>query len=87
LLKSTGSVLLDRQGPDSLRRFVRRTLEGDSDDRVCDLHVWSIGPGLFAAEVGLVTHHPKEPSLYKTLLMEEQHLVHVTVEVHRCTPL
>ena len=48
-----------------------------------DLHVWSIGPGLVAAEISLVSHEPKEPAVYKDLL-SGLGLAHVTTEVHRC---
>ena len=83
LLRDSSSTLLDRQAPDTVRDGIRRSVESLGDTRVTDLHVWSIGPGLFAAEVAVVSHEPEEPSAYKELLADAG-LAHVTVEVHRC---
>ena len=83
LLRDSGGTLLDRQAPAAVRDAVRGALERFRDTRVVDLHVWSIGPGLFAAEISLVSHEPEEPSVYKDLL-SGLGLAHVTTEVHRC---
>ena len=83
LLRDSGHTLLDRQAPASIRDAIRRSLESFRDTRIVDLHVWSIGPGLFAAELALVSHEPEEPSVYKELLSDAG-LAHITIEVHRC---
>jgi len=83
LLRDSGHTLLDRQAPATLRDGIRRAVERFRDTRVVDLHVWSIGPGVFAAELAVVSHEPDEPSVYKELLSGAG-LAHVTVEVHRC---
>ena len=83
LLRDSGHTLLDRQAPATVRDGIRRSVESFRDTRVVDLHVWSIGPGLFAAELAVVSHEPEEPSVYKELLSGAG-LAHVTVEVHRC---
>ncbi len=83
LLRDSGHTLLDWQAPATVRDTVRRSVERFRDTRVVDLHVWSIGPGLFAAELAVVSHEPEEPSVYKELLSDAD-LAHVTVEVHRC---
>ena len=83
LLRDSGHTLLDRQAPATVRDGIRRSVEEFRDTRVVDLHVWSIGPGLFAAELAVVSHEPEEPSVYKELLSGAG-LAHVTVEVHRC---
>ena len=83
LLRDSGRTLLDRQAPATVRDAVRGSLERFHDTRVVDLHVWSIGPGLFAAEIAVVSHQPREPSVYKELL-SDLGLAHVTTEVHRC---
>lgn len=84
LLKASSQVLLDAQAPVTLRQEIVDHIEEDSDNRVADLHVWSIGPGIYASEVALVTHHPKAPAHYKSLIPSSLPLVHVTVEVHEC---
>jgi cation diffusion facilitator family transporter len=82
LIRQSSKVLLDHQEPDHVRERVRAALEVD-DDRVVDLHVWSIGPGVRAATIALVAHEPATPAEYKARI-PEQLLHHVTVEVHRC---
>jgi cation diffusion facilitator family transporter len=83
LIRDSGRTLLDRQAPAALCDAIRRSVEGWRDTRIADLHVWSIGPGLYAAELAVVSHDPAPPSTYKRLLPEGA-LAHVTVEVHRC---
>lgn len=84
LIRSSSHVLLDMQGPASLRQAIRSAIESAGDNRVVDLHVWAVGPGIFSAEVGLVTSDPKDPDYYWELLPKQLGLVHFTVEVHRC---
>ena len=84
LLRTSAGVLLDHQAPAELRAGIASALESVDDNRVADLHVWSIGPGIWAAEVVVVTDAPQPPTHYKALLPEELHIVHVSVEVHRC---
>ena len=83
LIRDSSQTLLDRQAPAALCDAIRRSIESWQDTRVADLHVWSIGPGLYAAELAVVSHDPAPPSTYKRLLPEGA-LAHVTVEVHRC---
>lgn len=84
LLRQAGGVLLDRQAPADVLDRVRAAVEGDGDDRVVDLHVWSIGPGIWAACVTVVAHEAAAPDEYKARIPAELGLRHVTVEVHRC---
>lgn len=84
LLRDTSRVLLDGELAETRRDRIRKTLESGGDTRVADLHVWRVGPKHLASILSVVTHHPKDPDHYKDLLAEEEDLVHVTVEVHRC---
>jgi cation diffusion facilitator family transporter len=84
LLGSTAAVLLDRQAPENLRTAIRDAIEQDGDSRVADLHVWSIGPGIFSAQIALVANNPATPDEYKGRIPESANLVHVAVEVHVC---
>ena len=84
LLNKTTSVLLDCQAPENIGTQIREAIESDGDSRVTDLHVWSIGPGIFAAQIALVAHNPGSPDDYKLRLPEAIHLVHVSIEVHVC---
>jgi cation diffusion facilitator family transporter len=85
LLRETSRVLLDYQAPAPLREAIRAAIESHADERVADLHVWSIGPAIYAAVVGLVTDAPKSAEFYKSLLPQDLGIVHVSVEVHPCS--
>ncbi|MHC5008430.1 MAG: CDF family Co(II)/Ni(II) efflux transporter DmeF [Planctomycetota bacterium] len=82
LARASGRVLLDRRAPERIREAVRAAVESDQVSRVSDLHIWSVGPGKFAAIIAVVTNSPQPPQAYKMLLPEGLGLVHVTVEVN-----
>lgn len=84
LLKDSSAVLLDRQASPEISDKVRQLIEADSDARITDLHVWSIGPGVTAATVALVASDPEIPDHYKEIVCKEIDLDHITIEVHRC---
>jgi len=46
--------------------------------------VWSVGPGIHAAEIAIVSSRPLDPDSYGDLLPVELGLVHVTFEIHLC---
>lgn len=83
LLLATTRVLLDMQAPVDLREAVRERLEREDGSRVADLHVWSVGPNLYAAAVCVVAREPRAAEHYHGLLRSEERIAHVTVEVHR----
>ncbi len=85
LIQWTSRVLLDHQSPIDIRQRITGIFEGYKDTRVCDMHIWSIGPGIYSAEISLVTKYPDSPNKYKTLISEDTGVVHSTVEVHLCT--
>jgi cation diffusion facilitator family transporter len=85
LLRQTSHVLLDYQAPVALREAIRDAIESHGDERVADLHVWSIGPAIYAAVVGLVTNEPESAEFYKDLLPKDLGVVHFSVEVHHCS--
>ena len=83
LLGSTGDILLDRQGPEEMRTGIRDRIEGDgSDARIADLHLWSIGPNIYAAIVSIVADKPLTADQYRARLGLDDELVHVTIETH-----
>jgi cation diffusion facilitator family transporter len=83
LLRRASKVLLDGAAAPALAQAIRDRLERE-DDRLCDLHVWQIGPGHQAVILSLVTHHPRPPAAYKALLADIPGLSHLTVEVQPC---
>jgi cation diffusion facilitator family transporter len=86
LLRTTSAVLLDRQGPAAVRDTITRSIEVDGDGRVADLHLWSIGPGIYAAEIVVVAHAPLTADEYRARLPHDACLAHVTLEVRACAP-
>ncbi len=84
LIRDTAQVLLDRQADDAKLAVVRAAIEGNSADRITDLHLWSIGHGIFAAEIAIVSDEPKTPDYYKSLIPPQLDIVHVTMEIQHC---
>jgi cation diffusion facilitator family transporter len=85
LLRSTSGILLDRQAPQTIRLEIKERMETDGDTQVTDLHVWSIGPGIYSALISVIAHEPATPAEYKARLPQSLGLVHVAVEVHEYT--
>ena len=83
LIKQSARVLLDRQVDEKTVAAIRKSVESRSGDRVTDLHCWSIGPGIYAADLAIVSDEPKSPDEYRSLLPEELGIVHATIEVHQ----
>lgn len=85
LIRQTGAVLLDQQDADAAGA-IREAIEADRQTRVTDLHVWSIGPGLRAAEITVATTDAQCPADYKSRLPDRLGLAHVTLEVNQHSP-
>jgi len=84
LMRASAQVLLDRQAEPKVTEALRSALQADGRDRVADLHVWSIGQGIRAAAVAVVSDAPKSPSHYKALIPGHLGIVHTTIEIHQC---
>lgn len=84
LLRPTSAILLDRQGPESIRDSIRNSIEQDEDSQVTDLHLWSIGPNIYSVVIAVVAHDPATPGQYKERLPKNLGLVHIAIEVHAC---
>ncbi len=70
------------QAPDPLVDAVRRALEKDRRTRVIDLHVWSVGPGIYAAAATLVAPRDRLALEYRRRIPAELGIVHVQIEIH-----
>ncbi|HZC55935.1 MAG TPA: CDF family Co(II)/Ni(II) efflux transporter DmeF [Xanthobacteraceae bacterium] len=81
LLRAAGRVLLDAVPDPDLTRRTRTRMEIDGD-RICDLHVWQVGPGHIAVMASVVSEAPQAPAVYKQRLDGLAGLCHVTVEVN-----
>ncbi len=82
LIRDTAKVLLDRQADDRLTALLRQSIEAGSPARVTDLHYWTIGHDIYAAELVIVSSEPATPAHYRSLIPDHLNLVHVTIEVH-----
>lgn len=82
LIRDTGSILLDMNPDRSLCDTIRKTVEAQGD-RVCDLHLWRVGPGHLAAIVEVATDTSRQADFYKRRLSRLPSLSHLTVEVQQ----
>ena len=84
LIRTTTAVLLDKQSPETIASEVTQCIERDAENRLADLHIWSIGTDIYAAILSVVTHDPKPPGYYRNLIPGRLGLQHVSVEVNQC---
>jgi cation diffusion facilitator family transporter len=82
LIRDTSGILLDHQAPDLMLEKTRTAIEGVDDNRIADLHIWSIGPGIYSASLSVVSSTPQPPEHYKALIPANLGIVHTVVEVH-----
>jgi cation diffusion facilitator family transporter len=80
LVRDTSRILLDMTPDTALAGRIRRCLEEDGD-RVCDLHLWRLGPGHFGAIVSIVTGQARDVHFYRSALAGFSSLSHLTIEV------
>lgn len=83
LIRDTSGVLLDKRGSEEIRKTISKSIEKDENNRISDLHLWAVGPNIYAAIITVVTSDPKPVEHYKQLLPSDLNLVHVTVEVQQ----
>jgi cation diffusion facilitator family transporter len=81
LIRDTGAVLLDMTPDADMAENIRMAVERDGD-RLCDLHLWRLGPGHVGAIVSVSTTAPRAPAFYRERLTAFRALSHVTIEVH-----
>jgi cation diffusion facilitator family transporter len=85
LVRDSSGILLDRTPESSdLPEEIQKAIEGDGDSLISDLHVWQVGPGIFAAIISIVAHKPHPTHEYRERLAEHEELVHVTIQMEIC---
>jgi cation diffusion facilitator family transporter len=84
LLRQTGSILLDAEGPECLRSQVRQRLESAGSNRVVDMHLWSVGQGKWTLVVSVVSHGSASPESLKAHIEDLSWICHPIIEVYRC---
>lgn len=87
LVKTTASVLLDHQAPQHIQELVTNAVEKDGLSRITDLHIWSIGPEMYSAQITLVSPHPASAIEYKKRIPSTAKLVHITIEIQENKPV
>ena len=86
LLKDTSKVLLDAQAPDDMLQAVREAIEADGYSTLTDIHIWSIGPGIFAAALTVSTNENLTPETFRHRIPSDLSIVHFNIEVHKVHP-
>jgi cation diffusion facilitator family transporter len=81
LVRDTGGVLLDMTPDPDMAENIRMAIERDGD-RLCDLHLWRLGPGHIGVIASIATAMPRAPAFYRARLAAFRSLSHVTIEVH-----
>jgi cation diffusion facilitator family transporter len=84
LLRETSRTLLDAGVDPKTVSQIKACLESDSDNRVSDLHVWSMGGEALSVAVCIVTHYPRPSEHYRNLLSSINRIQHSTIEVIKC---
>jgi Co/Zn/Cd efflux system component len=87
LIRVASSVLLDHHGPETIRNKVINTIESFDGDRVTDFHMWSIGSGIYAASLSVVTNQDKTAEDIRKLITRYTGIVHTTIELQKCSSL
>ncbi len=82
LMRDTSGILLDHQAPAPMLEQTRAAIESVDDNHISDLHIWSIGPGIYSATLTVVSDSPRPPEYYKGLIPKDLGIVHTIVEVH-----
>lgn len=82
LMKVTAGVLLDKTDA-RVEQEIRELTEQLGDVRICDLHVWRIGPEAHAAIISVVGHAQTSASSIRERLLRVHEIRHLTVEVHQ----
>lgn len=84
LLRASGHVLLDMKVPAQVNKKIHDAIESESDARISDLHIWAVGPDIYAAEIVIVDSSPRDAQFYRSLLPNKISLVHTTIQVEKC---
>jgi Co/Zn/Cd efflux system component len=82
LIKVSAYILLDRQAPEPLQLRLREAIAAGGPAEILDLHVWSIGPGIYSAAISLKAHPQATVNLIRERISHLDEIVHTTIEVH-----
>lgn len=85
LTRQSARQLLDMSPSAELESRIRSAAESvETDTRVADLHVWSLGPAGHGCVIRVVTGVNDSAESLRRRIAAAVPLAHLTVEVHRC---
>jgi Co/Zn/Cd efflux system component len=73
------------QAPEKYRAKIKEVIEKVDDNRVLDLHIWSVGTGIYAAKMVIVSSNPMTIEQYHNLIPEDLGVVHKVIEIRKCS--
>lgn len=85
LIRTTSAVLLDHQAPDSVVEKIRAELVREEGLVISDLHVWSIGPKLYALELCAISPNGYTADDVRARIPHHLGVVHATIEIRNTT--
>ncbi len=81
LIRDTSGILLDCQAPEPITDAARSAVESIASTHVLDLHIWSIGPGIYSGALVVKTDDHVTPAQIREQIPEALGLVHMTIEI------
>lgn len=87
LLKSTSAVLLDEQASEEIIERIQHSIEEAEQHRIVDIHVWTVGPGIYSAVLTIVSKENLQPQYFKALIPRSLPIEHLNIEVHEYNEL
>jgi cation diffusion facilitator family transporter len=84
LIRTSATILLDREMDHPLAVLVRQRLQSDGDATVADLHLTRVGGDRFAVHATVVAGAPLSADSYRDRVADLDKVAHVTIEVNRC---
>ena len=84
LIRNSSRTLLDWQASDSTLTQLHDAIENGSDDKITDVHMWSIAPGKYAAEIVIVSHETHQPDDYRARIPKSLNIAHAIIEIRKC---
>ncbi len=82
LIQQTSPILLDRSIGDSIRFDMIDAIEGKTQDKVTDIHIWKLDANHYSAIISVLTSTANTPECYKSLISKHPQIAHITVEVN-----
>jgi len=83
LIRSTSEILLDKQASHAIQKRIIHSIEKDGEVTVTDLHVWSIGPNIYAAIISVLAQKDITSEELRAQLPKELGIEHISIEINK----